>query len=225
MSPLSSGLNIRHRSRAIAVAIVQTRLPLANHGEGEIPTGTTIEGLVDPEHPKGPEQSRDPKRAGVDRLEPDIAHETKTAGFRAESSPATNMTGVSGYPDRSAILLKPVVLNVLNTAAPGAHCAISSPPEMLWPTTKPSPSAPMPSGFVQSMTRRPDKSPRPRTAASVAGQGVARTIASASAAATAGVAAGKSRYLASAGLAPRTAPDGRVSTSPVPTIRRRCQHR
>ena len=36
------------------------------------------------------------------------------------------MTGVSGYPDRSAILLKPVVLNVLNTAAPGAHCAINS---------------------------------------------------------------------------------------------------
>ena len=52
MSPLSSGLNIRHKSRAIAVAIVQIRLPLANHGEGEIPTGTTIEGLVDPEHPK-----------------------------------------------------------------------------------------------------------------------------------------------------------------------------
>ena len=46
MSPLSSGLNIRQRSRAIAVAIVQTRLPLANHGEGEIPTGTTIEGLI-----------------------------------------------------------------------------------------------------------------------------------------------------------------------------------
>ena len=62
MSPLSSGLNIRHRSRAIAVAIVQIRLPLANHGEGEIPTGTTIEGLVDPEHPKGFEQSRDPSR-------------------------------------------------------------------------------------------------------------------------------------------------------------------
>jgi hypothetical protein len=100
---------MRHRSRAIAVAIVRIRLPLANHGEGEIPTGITIEGLVDPEHPKGLEQSRDPKRAGVDRLEPDIAHETKTAGFRAESSPATNMTGVTGYPDRSAILLKPVV--------------------------------------------------------------------------------------------------------------------
>jgi len=28
------------------VAIVQIRLPLANHGEGEIPTGTTIEGLI-----------------------------------------------------------------------------------------------------------------------------------------------------------------------------------
>ena len=81
MSPLSSGLNIRQRSRAIAVAIVQTRLPLANHGEGEIPTGTTIEGLVDPEHPKGLEQSRDPKRAGVDRLEPDIAHEIQDRGL------------------------------------------------------------------------------------------------------------------------------------------------
>ena len=110
MSPLSSGLNIRQRSRAIAVAIVQTRLPLANHGEGEIPTGITIEGLVDPEHPKGLEQSRDPKSGPASIASNPISRtRSKTAGFRAESSPATNMTGVTGYPDRSAILLKPVV--------------------------------------------------------------------------------------------------------------------
>jgi hypothetical protein len=43
------------------------------------------------------------------------------------------MTGVTGYPDRSAILLKPVVLNVLNTAAPVGHS--KDDPEWRWVDT------------------------------------------------------------------------------------------
>src|SRR5262245_33670248 len=110
-----------------------------------------------------------------------------TFGFLPVSSPATSMTGLTGYSAALAILPAPVVLSVLKTDAPGAQLATCSPAEVLKPRTSCKPSLPMPSGFVQSIMILPARLPRLLIAASVADQGVAITTTSVSLTASAGV--------------------------------------
>src|SRR5262245_57260548 len=126
-----------------------------------------------------------------------------TFGFLPVSSPATSMTGLTGYSAALAILPAPVVLSVLKTDAPGVQLATCSPAEVLKPSTSCKPSGPMPNGFVQSITILPARLPRLLIAASVADQGVAMTTTSAGLTASAGALTrsfGSDAYFGSAGL-------------------------
>src|SRR6516165_4574087 len=109
----------------------------------------------------------------------------RQASFSA-SSPATSISGLTGYIVAFDILSEPVVLRVLKTEAPGAQLAICLAAEVSNPRTSCRPSGPMPSGFVQSITILFARLPRLFTASSVLDQGVAITTISAAFAASAG---------------------------------------
>src|SRR5437773_8333262 len=101
------------------------------------------------------------------------------------------------------MLPAPVVLGVLKTEAPRAQLATCSPAEVLNPSTSCKPSAPMPNGFVQSITILPARLPMLLIAASVADQGVAITTTSASLTASSAPLTrclGNDAYFGSAGL-------------------------
>jgi hypothetical protein len=53
---------------------------------------------VNPQYAAGLQRSRDAQIAGVHRVKADIYDEPITAGLRAASSPATNITGGAAQP-------------------------------------------------------------------------------------------------------------------------------
>src|SRR6516164_3035485 len=128
---------------------------------------------------------------------------SRQASFSA-SSPATSISGLTGYIVAFDILSEPVVLRVLKTEAPGAQLAICLAAEVSNPRTSCRPSGPMPSGFVQSITILFARlTSRLFTAASVPDQGVAITTTSAASTASVGDLIrlfGRPAYLGSAGL-------------------------
>ena len=76
------------------------------------------------------------------------------------------------------ILLKPVVLKIFTTRAPGAQAATCSPADVVRPME--SPESPGAIGFVASSNTLPVRSPAAANAACAAPYGVARTTTSAS---------------------------------------------
>src|SRR5437660_6610213 len=106
---------------------------------------------------------------------PSMPTSSITNGFFPASSPATSISGFTGYSAALAILLAPVVLRVLKTKASGAQLATCSPAEVSKPRTSCKPSGPTPKGLVQSITILPARLPTLFTAAWAADQGGAST--------------------------------------------------